>query len=175
MRKKPVASIAGDVAAGSADSLVLLDDQLCFALYAASLSMTRLYRPALAEIGLTYPQFLVLLALREQAGITVGALGNRVALDSGTLTPLLKRMETAGFVTRLRNPLDEREVCISLTVAGRAAHRKALIVQHKAGCATGLSAASARRLTVSLTRLRKTLLEAGDTSEAADGAGLSDR
>lgn len=103
----------------SSDQALQLDHQLCFALYSASLAMTKLYKPLLDEMGLTYPQYLVLLALWEQDGQTVSALGQRLYLDSGTLTPLLKRMEAADWLTRLRDTTDERRVLIRLTAAGR--------------------------------------------------------
>lgn len=96
-----------------------LDNQVCFALYSASLAMTKLYKPLLDAIGLTYPQYLVMLVLWEGDGITVSALGERLYLDSGTLTPLLKRLETSGLIARLRDPEDERRVRISLTPTGR--------------------------------------------------------
>ncbi len=102
-----------------ADALLLLDNQLCFALYSTSLAMTRLYKPLLDELGLTYPQYLALLVLWEKDGLTVSELGGRLFLDSGTLTPLLKRMEAAGLVSRLRDVADERRVHITLTAAGR--------------------------------------------------------
>lgn len=98
---------------------LLLDNQLCFALYSASLAMTKLYKPWLDEIGVTYPQYLALLALWEQDGLSVSQLGERLRLDSGTLTPLLKRLEAAGLVSRLRAADDERRVHITLTAAGR--------------------------------------------------------
>ena len=99
---------------------LLLDQQLCFALYAASRSVTGLYRPLLEPLGLTYPQYLVMLVLWEQDGLTVRELGQRLQLDSGTLTPLLKRLQTAGLVGRQRRTEDEREVDIRLTEAGLA-------------------------------------------------------
>jgi DNA-binding MarR family transcriptional regulator len=99
---------------------LLLDQQLCFALYAASRSVTGLYRPLLEPLGLTYPQYLVMLVLWEQDGITVRELGRRLQLDSGTLTPLLKRLQAAGLVNRQRRVADEREVEILLTEAGLA-------------------------------------------------------
>jgi DNA-binding MarR family transcriptional regulator len=99
---------------------VALDDQLCFALYAASRAVTARYRPLLDELGVTYPQYLVLMLLWEQDGQTVGQLGNRLALDSGTLSPLLKRLTAAGLVTRHRRADDERSVSVRLTDAGRA-------------------------------------------------------
>jgi MarR family transcriptional regulator, organic hydroperoxide resistance regulator len=101
------------------DPALLLDNQLCFALYSASLAMTKLYKPLLDELGLTYPQYLVLLVLWEREGLMVSELGERLCLDSGTLTPLLKRMEAAGLVARVRAVEDERRVHITLTTAGR--------------------------------------------------------
>ena len=107
------------------DDPLLLDRQVCFPLYAATNLLTRLYGPVLGKIGLTYPQYLVMLVLWEHQPQTVGALGARLYLDSGTLTPLLKRMETAGFVTRHRDPDDERRVLITLTVKGRDLRKQA--------------------------------------------------
>lgn len=106
-------------ASPSVDELLKLDNQLCFAVYSASLAMTRLYKPALDKLGLTYPQYLVLLVLWERDGLSVSDLGERLALDSGTLTPLLKRLEANGLVSRIRDLADERRVHISLTAAGR--------------------------------------------------------
>lgn len=102
-----------------------LDHQLCFALYSASLAMTKLYKPLLDAIGLTYPQYLVMLVLWEQDGPTVSELGERLSLDSGTLTPLLKRMASAGLVQRQRDAQDERRVRIALTSAGQALRAQA--------------------------------------------------
>ena len=102
-----------------------LDHQLCFALYSASLAMTKLYKPLLDAIGLTYPQYLVMLVLWEQDGPTVSELGERLSLDSGTLTPLLKRMESAGLVKRQRDAQDERRVRIALTSTGQALRAQA--------------------------------------------------
>ena len=95
-----------------------LDNQVCFALYSASLAMTKLYKPLLDDIGLTYPQYLVMLVLWEQDGITVSELGERLYLDSGTLTPLLKRLEASGHIRRARDVQDERRVRIALTPQG---------------------------------------------------------
>jgi DNA-binding MarR family transcriptional regulator len=103
----------------SPDAALLLDNQLCFALYSASLAMTKLYKPLLDTLGLTYPQYLVMLVLWERDGLMVSELGERLYLDSGTLTPLLKRLEGAGLVSRLRDVQDERRVHIHLTAAGR--------------------------------------------------------
>lgn len=101
------------------DDPLRLDRQVCFPLYAASNLLTRLYRPVLAGLGLTYSQYLVLLVLWEETPQTVGSLGSRLHLDSGTLTPLLKRMEASGLLTRKRDTHDERRVRISLTERGR--------------------------------------------------------
>ncbi len=101
------------------DKALELDKQLCFALYSASLAMTKVYKPLLAALGLTYPQYLVLLVLWERDGLMVSELGARLFLDSGTLTPLLKRLQAAGLVTRIRAVDDERRVHIALTPAGR--------------------------------------------------------
>lgn len=113
---------------GGDDDFLRLDRQVCFPLYAASNLFSRLYRPVLAKLGLTYPQYLVMLVLWEQAPQSVGALGERLHLDSGTLTPLLKRMEGAGLVTRQRDTADERRVLIALTEQGVALRRQASAV-----------------------------------------------
>ncbi len=102
-----------------AATLLALDKQVCFALYSASLAMTKLYKPLLAELGLTYPQYLAMLALWEQDAQTVSELGQRLLLDSGTLTPLLKRLEVLGLLQRQRSSEDERRVHLHLTAAGR--------------------------------------------------------
>ena len=99
--------------------MLLLDNQLCFALYSTSLAMTRVYKPLLDALGLTYPQYLAMLVLWEKDGLMVSELGERLYLDSGTLTPLLKRLESSGLIARLRDVQDERRVHITLTAAGR--------------------------------------------------------
>lgn len=111
-----------------------LDQQLCFPLYAASNLMTRLYRPLLDELGLTYPQYLAMLVLWEASPSTVSALGERLLLDSGTLTPLLKRLESAGLVRRTRDAADERRVLVSLTDDGLALRARATSVPHRLVC-----------------------------------------
>ncbi len=119
--------MTGKVAAPGDDPL-LLDRQVCFPLYAATNLLNRLYGPVLKPLGLTYPQYLVMLVLWEDEPQTVGSLGARLYLDSGTLTPLLKRMEQAGLITRGRDPEDERRVLIGLTEQGRALRADALHV-----------------------------------------------
>jgi len=110
------------------DHALRLDQQICFPLYAASNLMTRLYRPLLTELRLTYPQYLVMLVLWETSPIRMGELCQRLYLDSGTLTPLLKRLASAGYVSRERDPGDERRVVLALTPAGLALKQRALSV-----------------------------------------------
>jgi DNA-binding MarR family transcriptional regulator len=110
-----------------AEQLLALDNQLCFSIYSAGLAFNRLYKPVLDALQLTYPQYLVMLALWETDGQTVGELGERLFLESSTLTPLLKRLETTGYVTRQRNPEDERQVQIRLTRRGRELREEALV------------------------------------------------
>jgi len=110
------------------DDALRLDQQICFPLYAASNLMTRLYRPLLTELGLTYPQYLVMLVLWETSPIRMGELCQRLYLDSGTLTPLLKRLASAGYLSRERDPGDERRVILALTPAGLALKQRALSV-----------------------------------------------
>lgn len=136
---------------------LLLDNQLCFALYSASLLMTKLYKPLLDEIGLTYPQYLAMLALWEEDGVTVSALGARLYLDSGTLTPLLKRLEKAGLLTRERNEEDERQVLIRLTHQGRALKRRATDIPRKIVAATGANVPEIINLRKRLKKLRTEL------------------
>ena len=137
------------------DQALLLDNQLCFALYSASLAMTKLYKPLLDELGLTYPQYLAMLALWERDGLMVSELGERLFLDSGTLTPLLKRLEAAGLVARTRDVQDERRVHISLTTAGRKLKARA---QKVPGCVLAASRCSIPEL-VLLTRQVRELRE----------------
>jgi len=117
----------------------LLDNQLCFALYSTGLAMNKVYRKLLRKLDLTYPQYLVMLVLWERDGVTVSDIGARLFLDSATLTPLLKRLETAGLVTRSRSNADERQVVVALTDAGRAMAREAGAIQEQVLCATACS------------------------------------
>ena len=96
-----------------------LDAQLCFSLYSTTIAINRLYKPMLDSMGITYTQYLVLSSLAEQDGLTIGAIAERLALEPSTITPLVKRLEAAGFVTRKRNPGDERQVHVHLTGKGR--------------------------------------------------------
>lgn len=141
------------------DDLVLRR-QVCFALYTASRAMVDVYRPILAEFGLTYPQYLVLLVLweGEQEQLpTVSGLGARLQLDSGTLSPLLKRLEAAGLVVRRRSTADERRVAVELTPAGRALRGRMADVPRQLAQATGLSADDLLVLRDTLTRITSTI------------------
>lgn len=136
---------------------LLLDNQLCYALYAAAHRMTKSYRPLLEQMGLTYPQYLVLLVLWETDGMTVSEIGRRLRLDSGTLTPVLKRLEGAGFVTRSRRRSDEREVEISLTPRGRELRVEALAVRKSVMCQLDLSEPEVQALRADLNALIENL------------------
>ncbi len=116
-----------------------LDEQLCFALYTASRAMVGYYRPMLDDLGLTYPQYLVMLVLWERGDATVTSIGAALQLETGTLSPLLKRLESTGFVVRRRQEIDERSVLVSLTEAGRELQGRVPTVQQRAGEATGLT------------------------------------
>jgi len=119
-----------------------LDNQLCFALYAASKAVTQAYQPLLAELGITYPQYLALLVLWEKDHLLVKEIGDRLELDSGTLTPLLKRLENQGLVVRERQQDDQRQVRIRLSSAGRALERKALSIPKQLACRYAKSSAA---------------------------------
>ncbi|KQP47677.1 MarR family winged helix-turn-helix transcriptional regulator [Pseudorhodoferax sp. Leaf274] len=131
-----------------------LDHQLCFALYSASLAMTKLYKPLLEPLGLTYPQYLAMMVLWEQDGPMVSTLGDRLRLDSGTLTPLLKRLEAAGLVQRERAVEDERRVHVHLTPAGRDLKARALSVPACVFQATQCTLAEISELTQQVRTLR---------------------
>lgn len=133
---------------------LLLDNQLCFALYSASLAMTKLYKPLLEALGLTYPQYLVMLVLWEHNGLTVSALGERLSLDSGTLTPLLKRMEQAGLLLRQRCVDDERRVQVVLTPVGTELQTRAAQVPGCVIAQTGCKLPEVVALTRQLQQLR---------------------
>lgn len=134
-----------------------LDNQLCFALYAATHAITRSYRAKLDHVGITYPQYLVLLVLWEKDMQTIKELALRLQLDSGTLTPLIKRIETAGFVKRERNKQDERVVTVSLTKEGKALEKSVAKIQQEIVCQTGLSESEFFKLRDSLYKLTKTM------------------
>jgi DNA-binding MarR family transcriptional regulator len=144
-----------------------LDRQLCFALYSASLATTKLYKPLLDPLGLTYPQYLAMLALWEHDDLGVNELGERLFLDSGTLTPLLKRMEAAGWLQRRRAADDERRVIVSLSEQGRALKKQARAVPRQIAAAGGCSADELTALTRQLQGLRTRILESTRSARAA--------
>lgn len=137
--------------------LLKLDRQLCFALYSASSLVTRLYRPLLEPLGLTYPQYLAMLALWEKAPRTVGELGEALGLDSATLTPLLKRLEAGGLVSRKRDPADERRVLVAPTAAGSALRERAKAIPKALLCQLPLAGEELVDLHATLTRLGRAL------------------
>ncbi|CAD2242974.1 MULTISPECIES: MarR family winged helix-turn-helix transcriptional regulator [Xanthomonas] len=139
------------------NALLQLDNQLCFALYSANLAMHKLYRGLLKTLDLTYPQYLVLLVLWETDGRSVSEIGERLYLDSATLTPLLKRLQAAGLVTRTRAASDERQVIIALTDTGRALRAKAGAVPEQVLCASACSLDELRQLKQQLETLRSNL------------------
>jgi DNA-binding MarR family transcriptional regulator len=125
------------------DEVLKLENQLCFALYACSREITKLYKPILAELGITYTQYISLLVLWEKDNITVKTLGEKLHLDSGTLTPLLKKLECMNLVKRIRDTVDERNVYVTLTSEGLDLKKKALKIPNIILCSTGLSIQSA--------------------------------
>jgi DNA-binding MarR family transcriptional regulator len=144
-----------------------LDDFLCFAIYSANLAVNRLNKPVLDELGLTYLQYIALVALYEQDDQTVGGLGEKLFLDSSTLTPLLKRLETMGHVTRQRDPEDERQVRVRLTPQGRSIRERAFAFRSDLAKAMGLSAAEFQHLRTELVKLRANLSDVGARETAA--------
>ena len=135
-----------------------VDQQMCFALYSASHSMTKVYRPLLNALNLTYPQYLVLLVLWQQDSVTVNTLSERLFLDSGTLTPLLKRLEKNGYLSRHRDAEDERRVFVKLTKLGEQLHEKSQHVPLKVACSTGCSPSEIHTLNDQLIALRVSLI-----------------
>ena len=149
MRKKPE---SGDLDVG-------LDDLLCFAVYGVAHAFNRAYKPLLEPLGLTYPQYLVMLTLWEEDGLPVKMIGERLGLDSGTLSPLLKRLEQAGLVERTRDRLDERQVRISLSPHGAEMKAEAARVTQAIGEATGCGLDEVVALRDALNGLRQKLLQ----------------
>ena len=134
-----------------------LGNQLCFAIYSAAHAFSGAYKPMLEPLGLTYPQYLVLMVLWEKDGLTVKEIGERLHLDSGTLTPVLKRLEKGGYVRRRRNPSDERELCVELTEAGLAVRDKALAARNNLVCSSGRSENQIQELKRSVLEMRDLL------------------
>lgn len=156
---EPVGVTRMENATGNAqESQLKLSNFLCFAIYSTANAVTRAYQPRLAALGLTYPQYLVMVVLWEQENQTVKAIGDKLSLDSGTLTPLLKRLETAGLITRRRNTVDERQVLIGLTNEGRKMRERAEAVPVAMGQAFGCSMDEAQSLRSELITMRDNLV-----------------
>lgn len=148
--------------AGTPDGPLPLEDQLCWAVYSAGIAIQRVYKPLLDRLGLTYPQYLVLNVLwrqddEKEQGLTVGGIAEALALESSTLTPLLKRLEAAGHVRRTRNPANERQVVVTLTAQGRALRTEAGCLGHALAAAADQPPADLARLNAEVRRLRDTL------------------
>ncbi|MEU3556402.1 MarR family winged helix-turn-helix transcriptional regulator [Streptomyces fragilis] len=158
----------GDVAPGVEDDFLVLDRQICFSLNAASRAFNGVYRVVLKELGLTYPQYLVMLVLWEHGTTPVKGLGERLRLDSGTLSPLLKRLEAAGLVRRERSAEDERSVQIHLTPDGEALRDRARRVPLRIAAATGLGHQDALALRALLDGLTEALDDFTRTEAVAD-------
>jgi MarR family transcriptional regulator, organic hydroperoxide resistance regulator len=141
----------------SAEALLMLSNQLCFAVYSTAHAFNRVYKPLLDRLGLTYPQYLVMLALWERDGVPVKDIGERLFLDSGTLTPLLKRLEAAHLLKRTRSREDERQVMVALTSQGQALKEKARGVPPAILAASGCSIGELAALKKNLVALRDQL------------------
>lgn len=136
---------------------LMLNNQLCFALHSTSLLMTKVYKPLLQALGLTYPQYLAMMVLWEEDGLTVGEISSRLLTDPGSLTPLLKRLEAEGLLSRTRSREDERVVVVELTAAGRALQDKAMGIPQCILGASGLELEQLRKLQADLITLRSNL------------------
>ncbi|BBP64081.1 MarR family transcriptional regulator [Pseudomonas sp. Cab53] len=136
---------------------LLLDNQVCFALHSTSLMMTKVYKPLLQALGLTYPQYLAMMVLWEKDGLTVGEISTRLLTDPGSLTPLLKRLEAEGLLSRTRSREDERVVIVELTEQGRALREKALGIPQCILAASGQTMEQLKKLQLELQALRSHL------------------
>jgi DNA-binding MarR family transcriptional regulator len=145
-----------------------LDEQLCYAIYSAGMAIQRVYKPLLDDLGLTYPQYLVLNVLWREDKQTVGGIADRLALESSTLTPLLKRLEAAGLLRRTRNPANERQVVVALTDRGRELRSRAGCLADALLSASGQSSAHLNQITHDVRELRNAIYaHTGDWSSTA--------
>jgi DNA-binding MarR family transcriptional regulator len=151
---------------GAADQPLRLDNQICFAIYSAAHAFNRVYKPLLDQLGLTYPQYLVMLVLWERDGVPLKDIGERLFLDSGTLTPLLKRLEAAQLIKRSRSTEDERQVLIALTPRGQALKEKARSVPRSILAASAASACSVAELSA----MKNEIIALRDRLSAAVGS-----
>jgi len=157
------------------DTAPVPDDFICFAVYSTSHAFNRVYKPLLSALRLTYPQYLVLVALWARDDRTVGSLGEMLLLETSTLTPLLKRLEGMGLVSRRRDATDERQVRIRLTPEGAALQAKARDFPSCVDAATGLTPQALRRLRSQILSVRAALLEAGSEPERIESASAADQ
>ena len=156
----------------SEDDNLELSRQLCFAVYATAHAFNRFYKPLLEPLGLTYPQYLVMLVLWEQDGLTVKEIGQQLHLDSGTLSPLLKRLQAMGYVQRSRDLPDERQVRVALTERGRKIRAQAVLGRREVVCASGRTEEQIQALKRELDQLRDALL--GQAEDAEDDVSRED-
>ncbi len=150
-----------------------LEQQLCFAIYSTMHAVNKAYQPLLAKIGLTYPQYLAMLVLWDAGDVTVKQIGERLFLDSGTLTPLLKRLEAMDLVHRVRDPKDERRVRLTLTEKGKTLQRDAQPIPGQIAAAMGRPPEDLKALRKELRRIRNGLLEARAAKANGDTSGAS--
>ncbi|WP_413730900.1 MarR family winged helix-turn-helix transcriptional regulator [Sodalis sp. RH22] len=135
-----------------------LAEQLCYAIYSTSIAIKRLYKPMLDAMGVTYPQYLVLNVLWEQGKQSIGSIGDALGLETSTLTPLLKRLETEGFIERVRNPEDERQVMISITDKGQRLEEPSSCLSEALFCNADMELAQLQRLNQEINRLRENIV-----------------
>jgi DNA-binding MarR family transcriptional regulator len=143
--------------------LIPLDSQLCFSLYGTSIAINRTYKPMLDALGITYPQYLVLSVLWERDGLTITDIATRLALEPSTITPLVKRLEQAGFLSRQRNPKDERQVTVRLSPRGRERYRQTGCLTDALLRKSGMTVEEITALNEQVRRLRDTLARAAET------------
>ncbi|SHF21110.1 transcriptional regulator [Microbulbifer donghaiensis] len=142
-----------------------LDNQLCFSLYSTSLAMSKMYKPLLEKLGLTYPQYLMMLVLWEEDGITATELGQRLGQDKGALSPVIKRLEAQGLIDRRRDPTDERRIHLQLTAAGKAMQHESQAIPPQVLRATGLDRKSVRQLKAQIEAVRRALNSLDDATD----------
>ncbi|GJD93589.1 MarR family winged helix-turn-helix transcriptional regulator [Methylobacterium iners] len=154
------------------DDIVPLEQQLCFSVYSAAHAFTAAYKPLLEPFGLTYPQYLVLLALWQKEGVSVKEIGARLHLDSGTLTPLLKRLQASGYIHRGRDPADERQLRVELTEQGQQLRWKVAGVRQSLVCSLGVTEAPIQALREQVDEMTQALRAMAGKAQTAEGAGL---
>jgi MarR family transcriptional regulator, organic hydroperoxide resistance regulator len=150
---------------------ISLDDQVCYAIYSAGMAIQRAYKPVLDELGLTYPQYLVLNVLWRSDGQPVGRIAEQLALESSTLTPLLKRLEAAGLIVRTRNPNNERQVVVTLTQQGQALKPRAACVGERLLSTSGHSMEALGQLNAQMRQLRDSIYDSIGGWQVADSDG----